>query len=397
MLPAERSNATGTAAFGHDLRLLTVPNLESFAWFNPAELSSSGSFYAAVVFVYPPSGTAAYWVHFWNLRDISLTGHPQIIEPSQSLEFEFDSFKLGGEPDPRVAFSPDEKYLALKTWDEILVFNIPEFTLHQSLPVGPRSQDSDPGVLVWSADSSVIGISSGKQFTVWNIYTNQTYEQSFERTIDLERFGDEWLLWSFSEEAIDEIFAVCPLLLESCTEYHYPGLLVSADPNRHLILIQQPDMPGESPTIGIWRRAENGIYQLDEETLSSHPFRNPTKFSPSGEYVFAEDAKWTPGIWNINTLELVHPLEDSILDPMWLGTDDLFVVQQNSPFELTLYELQNRSPLDVLDVRTIEEFGDIERYVSDPAYVSFDNSSHDGHKIAFGLGGAVIIIPVEFE
>jgi hypothetical protein len=150
-----------------------------------------------------------------------------------------------------------------------------------------------------------------------------------------------------------------------------------------------------------WHRDDEGVYIREDDPVSDENFIDPGGFSPSGEYIVANDI-----IWDADTLTPVtipetlflcclHSPSNKIL---WLPDESYFVTFGRTSI-LDLYRLGQNEPIDSLLVRDVGiEVGEMDE-ISDAEMFSSQGMRGvtDDGRILINLGKAGLVVPIIYQ
>ena len=365
---------------------------------SPALLSPSGHWFAAVT--YPPfssetgrnAAVEAAELHLWDLHEADATGTLTQPEPVHSLSLaEYgDDFRVG------LAFSPDERYLAVYTTAQVILFTLPAFQEHISLSVGSEFPDSSD--LSWSPDGNLLAILTGDEIVVWNVHTDAVVRHNLIAWYGAVRyFNGEWLIRAYSTNA-PYAFVTCTIDLDPCLPYVYPGIISVVSPSEGVFVGRRIDSLNRW-VYGVWTRREDGAYLLDEATLQSWNIINsPELFSPQGTYLYASWQGESDAILQWDTLQIVArpPMSFNVVwtpDEAFIALRVQQIPERNST--VTLYDVSQDTIADTLD---LWELGieDLWYYI-DPEAIGPRQFSADGRWLLFNLGRGALLIPIVYE
>ena len=369
-----------------------------YDYMSPVLLSPSGHWFAAVT--YPPfsseaeqsAAAAAVELHLWDLHEADATGTLAQPEPAHSLSLTGygDDFRVG------LAFSPDERYLAVHTTAQVILFTLPAFQEHISLSVG--SEFPNPSNLSWSPDGNLLAILTEDEIVIWNVHTDAVVRHNLIAWYGAVRyFNGEWLIRAYSTNT-PHAFVICTIDLDLCVPYVYPGVISVVSPSEGVFVGHRIDSLNRW-VYGIWTRREDGAYLLDEATLQSWNITNsPEIFSPQGTYLYVSWQSESDAILQWDTLQVVARPPKSF-NVVWTP-DEAFValrVQQISERNstVTLYDVGQDKVADTLDLRELG-IKDLWHYI-DPESIGPRQFSADGRWLLFNLGRGALLIPIVYE
>lgn len=368
------THAQAKANFGNGLVLLNPPG---DGLFFEGKLSPDGQFAAGArvsdMAIY--EGTHLY---LWDLRDVNRDDVG--TQPAPLASFDLSPYAGSNFDQGHIAFSPDSRKLAIFTLQAVLVLNIPEFELIETVPIDGLNQSW--GSINWSSDGHLLAVSHEKGLTVWDGANTYTTDQEIGWTGKVTYFVDGWLI------DYETTFSFCTTLLESCSE-SYTGRLQIVRESDQLLITDDTD----APTL-VWTRDFDGIFQADstryadvEGTLSS--------FSPDGQYSLI--MRWTEGGNPDYPYYVLYEGQTALYElnshnqPLWLGTSGYFVQGNN------LYHPTSTEPVDTLDSFHIEGITDDAQLGLWPEYLGGESLSDDGRWFMRILGTTALIVPVNLD
>lgn len=306
-------------------------------------------------------------------------------------------------------FSPNNKYLGMKTSAELQIFTLPDMQLLQSIPAN-LSYDIASDYLSWSPDSRFLASWIDGAVIVWNVEKNIVYRYPLNyKMATIKYIENGWFIqtmdrYFFDSRSIDA-FIICRVQLEKCDTYEQPNDVetITVSPNGQTILITKADRKSTSITrsLEIWQHGSDDIYrQTTKQPLDPKPYNSPTCFYPS---LFSRDSQYIVslcGYANIWQLGQKTPLQ-SIPDTerlVWLPNNEYFItLDWSTLLTLRLFKVGTTQPIDTLNLKTVLGLEDINSWL-----IGFNKApeliiNQKGNNLLFNLGFAALVIPIEYQ
>jgi hypothetical protein len=380
---------------------------------------------------YRESGQSLYerTLYFWDLSQPHSTLSP---EPTQTLKFSQQSVV------PWISFSPDDQFVALKSENELQVRHLPSLEIELSIAVRDRLdfQYYIPTLntyshLAWSRDSSRLAAlryvpmseTYGEdRVIVWNT-RQKTIEEFFAGTpIDrITTLETAWLIHSTEYG----FYHLCPFDIKPRLRYCLP--MLRPPENYSLFTLPTGIMAANWPVdnhrcaspsgaISMRQLQATGYYGLlAPENISAFAYIDgnflgdvgyygsptsrqmpaPVTFSPDGQYFFYEqscDRKW--GVWDFKNNLMVQNIVDW-WEPTWLPDSRHFLVFDGFNKTLSLHEVGNPIPLDILKLNTLPGIQPLRNWMQLEAFGIW-NISADGRHVMINLGHAGILVEIDY-
>jgi hypothetical protein len=406
----QNSQAMGeTGPFLHiGIAVLMLPDQSLGA----VDLSPQGNFIFANADLYNTAGRQYVWEYefisdsqyIWNIEDFTSTEGLTYLEPTRQLMSANSQYGVAGK------FSPNGRYLAIKTSTELQLWDVPNFELQSTQPAFSSGEvyayASHLGRLSWSTDGSLLATRINNHILVWDIFQNTTtimeLEDNFDRIIWLD---PGWLIYAHETPA--NSFIVCSSRLDACDNYQSPShsLLntITVSPDGEIILHTYGDLLNDG-VVGVWQRQETEEYTLtSEQSLDEQPFNQvedfcPGEFSPDGHYLFTGCNARV--VWDVTTWLPVFELPEPSVRA-WLPDSLHFIAFELYESEnptINIYGLGSEVPIDVLYLNDFFEFGTLsDLMLSDIVGIEKIDISEDGRIILINLGWVVLITSIGYE
>jgi WD40 repeat protein len=348
----------------------------------------------------------------WNLS--YLWNHQGVIYLGQQDVLNID--KTPGGPD--FSFSPDSRYIGIRNDREVQLYTTADFQLARTqqvtLPL-TRFIHGRMHFSAWSPDSQLLAVLDGETVMVWDLAQNTVERQNVEQaytTIIATNSG-----WVITDDTFDKpalaSFTVCDRHLTMCIPYEMPfsahTLVVS--PNGQTVIALAGDVMSSSRAVNIWSRDKDDTYSITASSLPLEIVR-PLSFSPDSQYLLAvspDNKLKNSQVWDFQTLSpvlLLAPPPDSayVFKSTWLPDSQHLVVFGVPPFNtsesflLQLYEIGNSTPIDEFNLTNILGGQDIRKWdvlgsLSDSGTMQV---STDGRVVVIRMGGALLVVPIEY-
>ncbi|MBI1282427.1 MAG: hypothetical protein GC179_30150 [Anaerolineaceae bacterium] len=337
---------------------------------------------------------------FWNLSNVRkesgvTMGNPWIRNLDQ------DAKATNG-------FSPDNKYLAVKTSKELQLYTLPYMQFLKSIPA-VTSRTIIGGYLSWSPDSRLLASWVDGEVIVWDIQENVAYRYPMNyKIVTIKYIDNGWFIQTldqpiYKDNSINP-FIVCSLRLEKCDTYQDKNKHTRVLSNNGQIFVVQSGDSLRDGILGIWKRSEDGKYQLDTEypidksPISQHEGEFCSQsFSPDGVYLISTCPQIPTQIWEANPLKFRQEIINSLV--IWLPDSSHFVSWEYYPnIVLRLYEVGQNKPLDNFDLEQLSGLEDIKKWMN--GFILGDKRidvDKSGQHTLINLGFAALVIPIEYQ
>ena len=394
--PHLRAQAPSQWHFGANVIVLTPPENDRGALIAPMVMSPSGQYVAGATLT---DTTPAIYV--WDVSPpVPQSGVAQIT-PAQRASLRPLLRDHKAFYNALIAFSPDERYLAVVDDVSIKLLTVPALQETRAISVNSLPLLSQPA---WSSDSQLLAsvANEGTELIVWNTQTNTTYRRTFDATYSrsVSYVNGEWILTAISGSVQHpSAFAVCTRLLEQCTSYFYPGIIDSIASKANVLASHRVDEQNRY-VAGVWVQQDDGAYLLNEERLQSgHTLcQQPRSLSPEGQYLFCDGANGESLVWDLDRDEVIQQLAAPSWSPFWAGENILVTksFSQNNGLLLNLHRIGqgNKVPVNQLDFDQIDFPGLYD--LIDPE--RFTPMAVGGNGLMLvSLGYGALLIPIMYE
>lgn len=381
---------------------------------------------------YRESGQSLYerTLYFW---DLSLPHSALSPVPTQVLKM---SQQLLG---PWISFSPDDQFVALKSENELQVRHLPSLEIELSLAIRDRTglinsiyERTGQNHLAWSTDGSrlaalryvPISETYGEdQLVVWN--TRQKTLDTFFAGTPIDRITALETAWLIHSTEYG-FYQLCPFDIKPRLRYCLP--MLRPPENYSLFTLPTGIMAANWPVdnrrcvspsgvVSMRQLQATGYYGLIADgnisaftyfgsnghlgpigyygSMTSRRMPAPVTFSPDGQYFFYEqscDRKW--GVWDFKNNLMVQNIV-KWWEPTWLPDSRHFLVFDRFYKTLTLHEVGNPIPLDVLNLNTQQGIQPLNNWIGPQAF-TIRNISGDGRHVMINLGHAGILVEIDY-
>jgi hypothetical protein len=353
--------------------------------------------------------------YFWDLREFAEDGdilnlEGREIPVSDSLV------------DSLLDFSLSNNYVALQFATELQIFTIPDLELIAAIPFTDPSSDTPwllpPGQFAesvgWSDDGRFLAAIRGNEMVVWDEETNTVTRQDLGYNYSIRDGGSSagtpyvqntdqgWIVHP-TVYAHTDFFVVCTWQLEECDTYQYPDMTSNLVPsvNGQIILTRRDDLWSSNSNIGVWLLQDNGQYALYDD-IATTDIGAIHGFNFEDTYLLAtpESTIFRKLVWDFETHEAIFEFEADAASWLLPSSDyliALFREPRSKVLDLNLYQVGNPNPVDNLDL--VEVLGEDGDGIRGRWYEYFDieSISVDGQRVLLNLGGASLVIPIEYE
>lgn len=360
---------------------------------------SPGGRYAAGTAIQGGSTDADTQLHLWDLDTLAPDDPAGELPPERSIPFDV----ITPLQDDHLAFSPDERWLAVLLPGEVRLLEVPTMEVARSFPTDADAEAVFPADLVWSPDRALLAAGfPGQGLQVWDWAGQEDFRFDFPSNLpeaiigDLLPFGDGWLY------GVNGSFAVCTRLLDACQSQPVTGRFLAADDVHQIVITGDADDPSLVTT---WVRGSSGLFEPDDRAFEAVT-GIITGFSPDGRYLSV--MQWTSGespdypfwtLWDAGQQRALYRV-GRVRPFVWLGDTELFVDGDGG----VLYSPQSSEPLDALpDIYSIPGIAEATLEATSDKLLPYHEvrsvreASADGRRYLLVLGGTALVIPVVVE
>jgi WD40 repeat protein len=405
---ASSSQESQTPRFGSGIVILEVSERSSTQFLYEPNLSPTGEFVFAnsASFDIRDPGRSTLWRPnvflggiqiLWDIWGLDRDGYPTYLDPMREeelIEWPYIESFVGTERGPIRAFSPDGRYVAMKSYTDVSIFTIPELEMYRNLPFATdvRMDRYWDDSLKWSPDGQLLATLVDNEIIVWDVENDVVERHKLRYNYEtLTSFEDGWFglyIGNPSREEANSFFA-CDVWLHECQEHNIR-------PNSKAFITLDGEIVLEDllwDSIDFWYRQNDGQYQKGERSVSEINIR-PLVFSPDGQYI----AYWEDGaVREFPSLDVFFTIREW-QRIAWLPDGQHLVTF--FPFDLTmeLYELGNEEPIDRLDFTEIFSEEQIAEWYEHNIITSQTlDVSNDGRWVLVNFGFAALVVPIVYE
>ncbi len=378
-----RASGESTPRFGKNVIQLygNLPAAKTPVYLETVYQAPQGQYVLGISFDTIGKGNRS--LYLWDVAGAAAAKLPVKLTPQRHYEYPSapgqNLFRL----------SPDGRRVALRTATDWRILTVPQLKVERVLPV--KIESAIEGASWWPNGQLLATSYRDGSVIVWDTISNRTYKQMSKAMGPIHYVPGGWIVYGWYHDTSSSTFAFCRTFLERCDEYTAPGHQydTAASPDGTTVYAQNDIDSGER--LYIWRRQRNGQYQRDDMPPGElKRVSEGIAFSPTGKNLATNSF-----IWDATTLTQIRRYSSHPTLPVWLATDDYFVVLDKwRGLALYLYAMDREAPIDRLDLKPLGIL-DIDFEIEGFFIVSV---SDDGKWILIAVGSpSAWMIPIVYE